>query len=115
MRLQLPRPAVDPAGEADVKFLVLWQLELSRVSTDLVRLVARMPEHARPLEESGKVIGRYHIVGAHGGAWIYDVASNEELEMLAGQLACSTTSPVTRCSPLADMSALPIQPPPGTA
>ena len=97
-----------------MKFLVLWQLELSRVSADLVRLVARMPEHARPLEESGKVIGRYHIVGAHGGAWIYDVASNEELEML---LASSPVYNFARYQvfPLADMSVLPIQPPPGAA
>ncbi len=97
-----------------MKFLVLWQLELSRVSADLVRLVARMPEHARPLEERGKVIGRYHVVGSHGGAWIYDVASNEELEMLLA------SSPVYNFAhyqvfPLADMSALPVQPPPGAA
>ena len=32
--------------------------------------------------DHGKLEARYHIVGKHGGAWIYDVASNEELERL---------------------------------
>jgi hypothetical protein len=35
-----------------------------------------MPGYARPLEQAGKVTARYHIVGAHGGAWLYDVGSN---------------------------------------
>ena len=25
---------------------------------------------------------RYHVIGSHGGAWIYDVTSNEELDRL---------------------------------
>ena len=41
-----------------------------------------MPAYARPLERSGQIAARYHIVGAHGGAWVYDVGSNEELERL---------------------------------
>ena len=90
-----------------MKFLVMWQVELSRVSAEMMKSVLTMPDYAKPLEESGKVVGRYHIVGSHGGAWIYDVESNEELEMLLAQ------SPVYNFShfkvhPLADMSALPI-------
>ena len=90
-----------------MKFLVIWRVELSRVSSEMMKAVLRMPEHAKPLEERGKVIGRYHIVGSHGGAWIYDVDSNDELEMLLAQ------SPVYNFShydvyPLADMSSLPI-------
>lgn len=90
-----------------MKFLVVWRIELSRVSSDLVRAVLRMPDYARPLEEQGKVTGRYHIVGAHGGAWIFDVSSNDELEMLLAR------SPVYNFShfdvyPLADMTALPL-------
>ncbi|HEY9481383.1 MAG TPA: muconolactone Delta-isomerase family protein, partial [Micromonosporaceae bacterium] len=46
--------------------------------------VARMPTYAQPLERTGKVLARYHLVGAHGGAWIYNVESNEELERLLG-------------------------------
>jgi muconolactone delta-isomerase len=63
-----------------VKFLVLWRIE--RLSDGIVKAVLSMPDYARPLEQQGKVVGRWHIVGAHGGAWIYDVASNEELDML---------------------------------
>ena len=93
-----------------MKFLVIWKLEIGRLSGELMRAVLRMRDHAQPLEEQGKVIGRYHIVGSHGGAWIYNVASNDELEMLLAQ------SPVYNFShfqvyPLADMSSLPVVPP----
>jgi len=73
-----------PATVRTVKFLVLWQLDLSLVSREAAAAVARMPAYAKPLERSGKVIGRYHLVGAHGGAWLFDVESNEELERLLG-------------------------------
>jgi len=92
-----------------MKFLVIWNIEIGRLSGDVLKAVLRMRDHAAPLEESGKVIGRYHIVGSHGGAWIYNVASNDELEMLLAQ------SPVYNFShykvyPLADMSSLPVAP-----
>ena len=61
-----------------MKFLVLWNVELALLSEAMVRAIARMPEYGRGLEEQGKVTMRYHIVGAHGGAWIYDVDSHEE-------------------------------------
>jgi muconolactone delta-isomerase len=93
-----------------MKFLVIWRIELARLSSEMMRAILTMPDHARPLEEQGKVIGRYHIVGSHGGAWIYQVESNEELEMLLAR------SPVYNFShyevyPLADMAALPLRPP----
>lgn len=93
-----------------MKFLVVWRLEISRLSGDMASAVVKVAEHAKPLEERGKVIGRYHIVGSHGGAWIYDVDSNDELEMLLAQ------SPVYNFAhydvmPLADMTSLPVQPP----
>jgi muconolactone delta-isomerase len=96
--------------EVGMKFLVLWRMEISRLSGEMMKSVLRMPEYAKPLEESGKVIGRYHVVGSHGGAWIYNVESNDELEMLLAQ------SPVYNFAifdvmPLADMSSLPVQPP----
>jgi muconolactone delta-isomerase len=95
-----------------VKFLVLWRMEMSRLTTDMLKSVLTMPDYAKPLEEQGKVIGRYHIVGSHGGAWIYNVESNDELEMLLAR------SPVYnfanfRVFPLADMSSLPVRPPEG--
>lgn len=93
-----------------MKFLVMWRVEPAALSMELARAVQRMPQYAGPLEAQGKVLARYHIVGAHGGAWIYDVDSNEELERLLAQ------SPVYNFSrfdvyPLAEMGeALPLQP-----
>ncbi|HYX43542.1 MAG TPA: muconolactone Delta-isomerase family protein [Acidimicrobiales bacterium] len=93
-----------------MKFLVLWRLEITRLTGDMMRAVLAMRDYAQPLEEQGKVMGRYHVVGSHGGAWIYNVASNDELEMLLAR------SPVYNFAhfdvmPLADMSSLPVQPP----
>jgi muconolactone delta-isomerase len=68
-----------------VKFLVLWRVELTLLSREMAAAVARMPAYAAPLERDGRVVGRYHLVGQHGGAWIYDVASHEELEQLLGR------------------------------
>jgi muconolactone delta-isomerase len=65
-----------------VKFLVLWQFELSGLRADVVPAIARMPQYAERLLKEKKLVARYHIVGRHGGAWIYDVDSNEELERL---------------------------------
>lgn len=92
-----------------MKFLVIWRIEITRLSGELMKSVLRMRDYAQPLEEQGKVIGRYHIVGSHGGAWIYNVTSNDELEMLLAQ------SPVYNYAhfqvyPLADMSSLPVTP-----
>lgn len=63
-----------------MKFLVLWELEI--ISEKTVGTVLSMPEYAERLRERGKLFARYHVVGKHGGAWIYDVESNEELERL---------------------------------
>ena len=93
-----------------MKFLVLWKLELARLSPEMARAVVRMPDYAEPLEAQGKVIARYHVVGGHGGAWIYDVASHEEFDLLLAK------SPVYNFAhydvyPLADMAeAFPMTP-----
>ena len=63
-------------------FLVLWELDGSNVTADLLRAAARMPDYAGKVKKQGKLVARYHVVGSRGGAWIYDVASNEELEQL---------------------------------
>ncbi|MDW8327723.1 MAG: muconolactone Delta-isomerase family protein, partial [Anaerolineales bacterium] len=65
-----------------MKFLILWELELARLRPEMIQAVMRMPDYAAKLREMGKLVARYHIVGRHGGAWIYEVASNEELERL---------------------------------
>lgn len=93
-----------------MKFLVLWKLEISRLSGSMATAVMKVADYAKPLEERGKVIGRYHVVGGHGGAWIFEVDNNDELEMLLAQ------SPVYNFAhfevlPLSDMSSLPVQPP----
>ena len=67
-----------------MKFLVLWRVELSLVSREMAAAVARMPAYAATLRREGKLTARYHLVGQHGGAWIYEVSSNEELERLIG-------------------------------
>lgn len=85
-----------------MKFLVIWKIDVSLLSKEVLRAVMTMPEYAEPLEKKGKVISRYHIPGSHGGAWIYDVDSNEELDLLLAR------SPVFNFSryevhPLAEM------------
>jgi muconolactone delta-isomerase len=85
-----------------MKFLVLWSLEQSLLSDAMVRSIARMPEYGEGLERQGKVTMRYHVVGAHGGAWIYEVGSHEEFERL---LAMAPVFNFARYDvrPLADM------------
>jgi muconolactone delta-isomerase len=64
------------------KFLVLWTLDVSRAGTALAEAVVRQQDHATQLLAEGKLTARYHMVGKHGGAWIYSVDSNEELDRL---------------------------------
>lgn len=85
-----------------MKFLVLWRMELALLSSEMAAAVARMPRYAKPLENKGIVVSRYHLVGQHGGAWIYEVGSHEEFERLLA------TSPVYNFAryeiyPLAEM------------
>ncbi len=65
-----------------MKFLVIWELDVPRMSPALVQAVLRMPDYAKDVIARGKLFKRYHVVGKHGGAWIYDVDSNEGLERL---------------------------------
>ena len=66
------------------KFLVTWTLELSLLSREMASAIARTPAYAQQLEARGKIVARYHIAGAHGGVWILDADSHEELERLLG-------------------------------
>jgi muconolactone delta-isomerase len=65
-----------------MKFLVLWHLEVNRLSQEAIRAVMAQPEYGNKLKADGKLECRYHVVGSHGGAWIYNVTSNEELDRL---------------------------------
>jgi muconolactone delta-isomerase len=85
-----------------MKFLVMWRLELTLLSREMAQAVSRMATYGATLEADGKVLARYHVVGAHGGAWIYLVESHEEFERL---LARSPIFNFARYDiyPLADM------------
>lgn len=65
-----------------MKFLVLWQIELNLLGPEMARAVGGMPAYGQRLQDEGKVLARYHVVGSHGGAWIYQVDSHEEFERL---------------------------------
>lgn len=73
----------------------------------MVQAVLRQQDHAKQLLADGKLAARYHLIGQHGGAWIYFVESNEELDRLLA------TSPVYNFAtydvlPLAEMDDVPI-------
>ena len=65
-----------------MKFLVLWHFDISRLGPDVVRAIMEQPKYGEKLAKEGKLECRYHLVGSHGGAWIYNVQSNEELDRL---------------------------------
>lgn len=62
------------------KFLVLWSLEPMLLGKEAVAAVVKMPAYAKKLLADGRLEKRYHLIGQHGGAWIYDVIDNEELD-----------------------------------
>jgi len=65
-----------------MKFLVLWHLGVGTPTAELVKAIAETPNYAKKLQADGKLECRYHLIGKHGGAWIYNVKSNEELDLL---------------------------------
>lgn len=65
-----------------MKFLVLWHLDVGHLSPELIKAIAEQPNYGKKLEADGKLECRYHLIGRHGGAWIYKVNSNEELDLL---------------------------------
>lgn len=81
-----------------------------------MKAILAMPAYAESLFQKGKLDKRYHIVGRHGGAWIYNVESNEELDR---HLALSPVYNYARYEvfPLAEMTAptivTPVAPPEG--
>ncbi len=67
-----------------MKFLVLWHLQAGiRVGLpEVAKMLSDLRDYAGKLHEQNKLEHYYHVVGKHGGAWIFDLSSNEELEML---------------------------------
>ena len=71
-----------------MKFLVLWSLQAGiKVGLpEVAKMVSSLQEYAKELRHQGKLERYYHVVGRHGGAWIFDVRSNEELELLLAKM-----------------------------
>lgn len=65
-----------------MKFLVHWHLDTGRPGPDAIEAIAKQPDYGKKLEADRKLACRYRLVGRHGGAWIYKVKSNEELDLL---------------------------------
>ena len=72
-----------------VKFLVLWNFRstIRAGLPEVAKMISTLQDYAKELEKEGKVERYYHIVGRHGGAWIFDVKSNEELEVLLAKMS----------------------------
>ena len=70
----------DSGWEEAMKFLVLWHFDLTRLGPEVARAVMLILDYAKKLGD--KLECRYHVIGSHGGAWIYKVTSNEELDRL---------------------------------
>jgi muconolactone delta-isomerase len=89
-----------------MKFLVLWRLELALLSREMAQAVGRMSDYGAAMEAEGRLVARYHIVGAHGGAWIYDVESHEQFEQLLARAPIFNFARY-EVYPLAEMAARP--------
>ena len=61
-----------------------------------MRAIARMPEYGSRPRAPGQGDVRYHVVGAHGGAWIYEVDSHEEFERLLAMAPVFNFAPLQR-------------------
>jgi len=79
---RLAKSRIIALKEILVKFLVLWHLDVGRLSPEIIKAIAEQPKYGEKLEADGKLECRYHVIGSHGGAWIYKVKSNEELDLL---------------------------------
>jgi muconolactone delta-isomerase len=71
-----------------VKFLVLWNLQVPvRLGLpEVAKMISDLQAYAKELQGQRKLERYYHVVGRHGGAWIFDVTSNEELDTLLAKM-----------------------------
>lgn len=70
-----------------MKFLIFWSFQVGvKVGPELAKVVFDLRDYAERLRKEGKLEVHYHVVGKHGGVWIFDVQSNEELERLIAQM-----------------------------
>lgn len=62
--------AVSFGKESAMKFLVIWHLDVSRLTPEVIKAVMEQPNYGKKLQAEKKLECRYHIGGSHGGAWI---------------------------------------------
>ena len=89
-----------------MKFLVLWSFQpgLRLGLPEVGKIISRLQDYAKELEAQKKLDVYYHIVCRHGGAWIFDVKSNEELEILLAKMPVYNFAKY-RVYPLSEMKA----------
>ena len=86
-----------------MKFLVMWRIEIALMSRGVVDAVLKMADYAKPLEESHKVLSRYHIPGAHGASG-YTRSTPTKSWICCSRDRRSITSHGTKCSNCGDDS-----------
>ncbi|MDV3244114.1 MAG: muconolactone Delta-isomerase family protein [Nitrososphaerales archaeon] len=70
-----------------MKFLVFWSLQSGlKLGPELAKIIFDLQDYAKELRELGKLERYYHVIGKHGGVWIFDVESNNELEALVAKM-----------------------------
>ena len=89
-----------------MKFLVLWELQsgIRGSLPEVAKMLTSLRAYARELHEQSKLEQYYHVVGKHGGAWIFVVGSNEELEILLAKMPVYNFAAYT-IYPLSEMKA----------
>ena len=71
---------------------------------EVAKMISALQDYAKELEGQKKLESYYHIVGRHGGAWTFDVKSNEELEILLAKMPVYNFARY-RVYPLSEMKA----------
>jgi muconolactone delta-isomerase len=74
-----------------------------RAGSESIRATAEQPNYGTKLERDGKLECRYRLIGKHGGASIYNVKSNEELDLLSAMVPVYNYAHY-EVLPLADMA-----------
>lgn len=71
-----------------MKYLVLWSLQpgIRTSLPEVAKIISSLRDYAKELHDQDKLPHYYHVVGKHGGAWIVEARSNEELEILLAKM-----------------------------